>query len=227
MDAFAHYLPPERPLSIVDLGSGTGRFSPALAEAFGGPVHGVEPAAGMRAVADVEASHPRVRYAVGDAASIPLPDASIDLVLMSLSFHHVPDQAIGAREIARVVKPGGRAILRSTFRDRIPDIWWRSYFPRTWEIERAMFFSEIEARAWFESAGFSTLAISHIDIPPERDLTSAVERLKLRAYSVFEHMTAAELDEGFVRLDADLAAGVLRGKPTKADFIVFTRNSDR
>ena len=42
IEAFAEHLPPDRPLDGLDLGSGTGRFTPALADAFG-PVLGVEP----------------------------------------------------------------------------------------------------------------------------------------------------------------------------------------
>ena len=146
MAAFAGHLPARRPLTVIDLGSGTGRFTPALAETFGGPAYGVEPAAAMRRTAEIGAAHPRVSYLAGEAAAIPLPDASADALLMFLSFHHFPDKPIAAREIARVMKPGGRFILRSTFRDRIPDHWWRGFFPRSHAVEEAMFPSEAEAR---------------------------------------------------------------------------------
>ena len=43
MEAFARHLPETRPLVWLDLGSGTGRMTPSLASAFGGPAHGVEP----------------------------------------------------------------------------------------------------------------------------------------------------------------------------------------
>ncbi len=227
METFAGHLPARRPLSVIDLGSGTGRFTPALAETFGGPVYGVEPAAAMRQAAEEGADHPRVRYLAGEAAAIPLPDASADFLLMFLSFHHVPDQVAGAREIARVVKPGGRVILRSTFKERIPDHWWRGFFPRSHAIEEAMFFSEAEARALFEAAGFSTVESVRTAIPFEGDIEGAVERLKLRAVSTFEHMTEAELDEGFARIDAALAAGTIEKKPTFGDFIVFERSGLR
>src|SRR5687768_17157535 len=121
-DAIAHYmtvfgahLPVHRPLVGVDLGSGTGRFTPALAEAFGGPVYGVEPADGMRQAAEAGSRHPQVRYLAGRAEAIPLTDATADFVLMFLSWHHVTDKPAAAREIARVLKPAGRLILRSTF----------------------------------------------------------------------------------------------------------------
>jgi len=221
MDAFAAHLPARRPLAGVDLGSGTGRFTPALAEAFGGLMHGVEPADGMRDAALAGSVHPRVSYLAGKAEAIPRPDASADFVLMFLSYHHVADKPAAAREIARVLKPGGRLILRSTFKDRIPDHWWRSYFPRSGDVERAMFPTEAETRALFEAARFQTVASVQMEIPFEGDIAGLVEKLKLRAVSTFEHMTDAELDAGFARIDIDLAAGAIVEKPTYGDFIVF------
>ena len=223
MAAFAAHLPQRRPLTVIDLGSGTGRFTPALADAFGGSVYGVEPAARMRQVAEAEARHPQVRYLAGEAAAIPLPDACADLVLMFLSFHHAPDRVAAAAEIARVLKPGGRFILRSTFKERIPDHWWRGFFPRSHEIEEAMFPTTDEAKAIFEAAGFATVEVVLPVIPFDGDIGEAVERLRLRAVSTFEHMTEQELDEGFARLDAALAAGAIERKATYGDFIVFAR----
>jgi ubiquinone/menaquinone biosynthesis C-methylase UbiE len=223
MQTFAGWLPAWRPLIGVDLGSGVGRFTPALAEAFGGPVHGVEPAARMREIAEAQAPHPRVSYLAGEAARMPLPDAAADFLLMFLSFHHVPGQPAAVAEIARVVKPGGRVLLRSTFKERIPDHWWRAYFPRSQEIEEAMFPSVVEARALFESGGFTTVGLVQPQIPFEGDLAEAVARLKLRAVSVFEHMTEEELQAGFEALDAALAAGTLEPKATTGDFLVFER----
>lgn len=221
MDVLAGALPERRPLAGVDLGSGTGRFTPALAETFGGPIWGVEPSEQMRAAAQ---SHPRVRYLAGEAADIPLPDASADFLLMFLSFHHFPDQPAAIAEIARVVKPGGRVILRSTFKERIPQHWWRSYFPRSQAIEEAMFPTVAEAQALFEAAGFRTVELVEQDIPFDGDLATQVAKLKLRAVSVFEHMTEAELQAGFDAIDAALAAGTLEPKGTTGDFLVFARD---
>jgi ubiquinone/menaquinone biosynthesis C-methylase UbiE len=221
MRTFAEHLPKRRPLTGIDLGSGTGRFSPALAEAFGGPVFGVEPSDRMRAVAEAQSVHPRVVYLAGEGARIPRPDASTDFVLMFLSFHHMPDQAAAAAEIARVLKPGGRVILRSPFKERIPKHRWRGFFPRSQAIEEAMFLSTEETRALFEGAGFSTPGLVQREIPFEGEIAAEVEKLKLRAVSVFEHMTEDELTEGFAAIDAAFAAGTIERKPTLADFMVF------
>lgn len=224
IDTLAGFLPPRRPLTGIDLGSGTGRFTPALAEAFGGPIFGVEPSERMRAEAERHALHPQVRYLAGEAARMPLPDAGADFVLMFLSFHHFPDQRAAITEIGRVVKSGGRVFLRSTFRERIPQHWWRSYFPRSQAIEEAMFPSVAEAQALFEAAGFSTVQLVEQDIPFDGDLAEQVAKLKLRAVSVFEHMTEAELQAGFDAIDAALAAGRLEPKGTTGDFLVFARD---
>ena len=57
---------------------------------------------------------PNVSFSVGGAEAIPAADASVDIVLMFKSLHHVPmnkvDQALAA-EIRRVLKPGGLAYL--------------------------------------------------------------------------------------------------------------------
>ena len=221
MAAFGPHLADRRPLVGLDLGSGTGRFTPSLAEAFGGPIYGVEPAEGMRRIAQAESRHPAVSYLAGRAEAIPLPDATADFVLMFLSWHHVTDKPAAAREIRRVLKPDGRLLLRSTFQDRIPDIWWRSYFPRSWDVERAMFPTVAETRTLFGAAGFRQIAAARMELPFRGDIAAAVARLKLRPYSVFEHMSEAELGEGFARMDADLAAGVIVEKPAHGDIIVF------
>lgn len=54
---------------------------------------------------------PQVSFRQGGAEAIPLPDASVDIVLMFKSLHHVPMAQMDAalREIARVLKPGGVA----------------------------------------------------------------------------------------------------------------------
>ncbi len=50
MKVFAGHAPACRPLAVLDLGSGTGRFTPALARTFDGPVYGIEPSQRMRQV---------------------------------------------------------------------------------------------------------------------------------------------------------------------------------
>src|SRR5262249_49455592 len=56
ISAFGSVLPERRPLAGLDVGSGTGRFTPALARAFG-PVIGVEPSVRMREIAQAQSRY--------------------------------------------------------------------------------------------------------------------------------------------------------------------------
>ncbi|HEY3888106.1 MAG TPA: class I SAM-dependent methyltransferase [Caulobacteraceae bacterium] len=208
---FAEQLPAKRPLTIVDLGSGTGRLTPALAEAFGGPVHGVEPSRKMRQIAEASGPHPGVDYRAGDAANIPLGDDVADAVLMFLSFHHVPNRAAAAAEIARVLKPGGRLLIHSGFADRLAaqSVWWHRFFPRALAIELEMYPTTAAVTELFAPVGLRPLALVEAPAQIWLNVADAVERLRLRSISTFEHLGADEIAEGFARLDAAIAAGTL------------------
>ena len=139
ISAFGALLPERRPLAGLDVGSGTGRFTPALARAFG-PVTGVEPSVRMREIAQAQSLHPGVRYLAGSAEDMPVPSGSADYALMFLSWHHVQDKPRAARELARVLRPAGRLLLRSNFSDHIPPSeWWLEHFPRGFEVDAALF----------------------------------------------------------------------------------------
>jgi ubiquinone/menaquinone biosynthesis C-methylase UbiE len=200
--AFAEVAPAPRPLTVLDLGSGIGRFTPALAEAFGGPVYGVEPSARMREIATGTAAHPDVTYLEGSSDAIPLPDASCDLALLFLSFHHFPDKLRGLRELARVLRPGGVAMLRSQFSDRMPDLHWYRYFPSARQVDAEMYLSVEEVRALATEAGLVAEAEPRfVQAESPGTLRASYERVKYRAYSTFEHLPADEMDEGFAAFE--------------------------
>lgn len=222
IDTFTRHAPDERPIAVLDLGSGTGRFTPALAEAFGGPVYGVEPSRKMREIAERHAAHPAVTCTEGRAESIPLRPTSVDLVLMYLSFHHVRDRQAAASEVARVLRPGGRVLLRSTFSDRICEMEWMRYFPRLREIEAQMFPSSNEAIELFARVGLHAIALVAVKEQLASSLAEYTARLRMRAISTFEHMSEDEILDGFARLDA-ASAQQTQGRPVirSSDLLVL------
>lgn len=197
LDAFAAVLPGRRPLVGVDVGSGTGRFTPALATAFG-PVTGVEPAARMREIAEAGARHEDVRYLAGSAEKMPLPDDSADYALLFLSWHHVPDKPRAARELARVVRPGGRLLLRANFRDHHPRPWWLAHFPGGYEVDAALFQPLHEVIATFTQApeGWRVAHFGTVTEPSAGTRADMLERLRLRTLSFFGQLSEADADAG-------------------------------
>ena len=94
------------PRTILDVGCGTGRLLRRLGERWpGSGLFGVDPDPGMISVAKEE-NH-SATYRVALAESLLLADASIDVAVSSISFHHWRDPLQGLREIARVLRPGG------------------------------------------------------------------------------------------------------------------------
>jgi ubiquinone/menaquinone biosynthesis C-methylase UbiE len=101
-------LPP--PATVLDVGCGTGRLLRAAASRWPqAQFIGVDPAQGM--VESAQKLTPGATIHRGLAESLPLPDASADLVFSTVSSHHWRDQAAGVREIARVLRPAGHFVL--------------------------------------------------------------------------------------------------------------------
>ncbi|MFG1956293.1 class I SAM-dependent methyltransferase [Nonomuraea sp. NPDC049028] len=205
MAEFARHAPSRRPLTVLDLGSGTGRFSPALADTFGGPVYGVEPSVRMRQVAANISAHPSVSYLEGAADEIPLPGNACDLTLLYLVIHHIQDLPAAAAEIARVLAPDGRVLIRNAFADRSPNPLWHRWFPRARTIEEEVFPTVAEVAAAFATVNLRPVALTSVRHRLAAGRADYAARLRLRASSIFDHMTEREITEGFAALDADLA----------------------
>lgn len=98
------------PATILDIGCGTGRLLREAALRWpNAALIGVDPAEGMVEIARSLTPGATITRAL--AESLPLPDASVDLALSTVSFHHWANQAAAFHEIARVLRPGGHFIL--------------------------------------------------------------------------------------------------------------------
>lgn len=105
------------PRRVLDVGCGTGFLLRMLADRLPGAevLAGVDPAAGMIAVATSMAREPKIRLSTGVAEELPYPDRSFDLVVATTSFDHWEDQGKGLAECARVLVPGGHLVLTDLF----------------------------------------------------------------------------------------------------------------
>jgi SAM-dependent methyltransferase len=205
IDAFAAVLPERRPLAGLDVGSGTGRLTPALARAFG-PVTGVEPAVRMREIAQAQSPHPDVEYVAGSAEELPVPSGSADYALMFLSWHHVQDKPRAVEELARVLKPGGRLLLRSNFSDHHPRPWWLEHFPNGLATDASIFQPLHEVIAMFTSTGWRVANFGTVTPPASGTRADMLERLRLRTFSFVAQFSPDELETGFRRLERAVAA---------------------
>ena len=102
--------------TVLDLGSGAGFDAFLAARALGptGRVIGVDMTDEMldKARANArQAGLSNVEFRKGYIEALPVEDASIDVVLSNCVINLVPDKAAVYREVARVLRPGGRMVI--------------------------------------------------------------------------------------------------------------------
>ncbi|HTR52244.1 MAG TPA: bifunctional demethylmenaquinone methyltransferase/2-methoxy-6-polyprenyl-1,4-benzoquinol methylase UbiE [Kofleriaceae bacterium] len=98
---------------VLDIATGTGDLAIEIARAHrDAVVIGIDPSPGMLAVARTKLEQrglaERVELVVGDACALPQASCSIDAATIAFGIRNVPDRPRALRELARVVRPGGR-----------------------------------------------------------------------------------------------------------------------
>jgi ubiquinone/menaquinone biosynthesis C-methylase UbiE len=96
-------------LRVLDVGSGTGRFTAELGRAGALPL-GIDRDGSMLTVARRRLGYPLV---LGDAAALPFADASFDIAFAVTLCEFVDNVAVVFAELARVTQPGGRFVVGS------------------------------------------------------------------------------------------------------------------
>ena len=113
------YLVPDRDLrnkSVLEIGCGRGGFSYWLAGQPDRPKAIVAADFAVTAVQKAESFAAenrlcRITWQVCDIQAIPHPDATFDTVISCETIEHVPRPRVAIRELARVLKPGGRLFV--------------------------------------------------------------------------------------------------------------------
>ena len=114
--------------TVVDYGCGDGENTLVLASR-GARVTAVDISPDLIEIAKrriaVNRLDERVEFVVGSAYEVPVPDASVDVVFGIAILHHL-DLPQAAREVWRILKPGGRAIFQEPVRNLKLIRWIRS-----------------------------------------------------------------------------------------------------
>ncbi len=214
---------PEKVEHILDLGCGTGRYSAALAARFGAEVTALDPSEKMLAQAARKGGE-GVRYVRGSGEAVPLPDDAVDMVFISMVFHHFASPLGAARECHRVLTDGGVVCLRAGTSERTDDYPYVPFFPRT----RTLIAKDLQSLAVIEEtflvAGFALVRHDVVQSEVGASWAAYADRLAYRANSILAQLTDREFEDGMAALrDFAAAAPPEQRVIEPVDFFAFRR----
>ena len=145
---------------VADLGCGTGQLT-ALVAPHVRQVIGVDGSADMlheaRRRFDRQSN---VDLRLGTLEALPIDDGQVDIVLMALVLHHLPDPGRALKEAARVLRRGGRVLIidmlphdRAEYQQQMGHVW--------------LGFSEEQTAKLLGAAGFSDVRVRPLPLDPD------------------------------------------------------------
>jgi SAM-dependent methyltransferase len=163
---------------VLDLAAGTGKFTRLLAAHGADPV-AVEPSEAMRE--QFALAVPDVAIHAGTAEAIPLPDASVDAVVVAQAFHWF-DAPIALAEIARVLRPaGGLGLIWNERDESVPWIAELSHVMQ-WDV-RMPYRVGTDFRAVLDGSGrFTRAARERFAFAQELDRDGLCERVSTTSF---------------------------------------------
>ena len=134
LETLASYIPLSFVKTIIDLGCGTGRFTKGLSDQFSAKVYGIDSSWKMLSTANKSVISPLVKYIQGSAENIPLIDGTVDLIFLSMVYHHIKNKNTAINEIARVLKKNGFLSIRTATTDSLDSYLYLDFFPDARQI---------------------------------------------------------------------------------------------
>jgi ubiquinone/menaquinone biosynthesis C-methylase UbiE len=163
----------------------------------------------------------RVRYEIGCGEAIPLAENSVDLIFMSMIFHHFDDPQLAARECRRVLRPSGIGFLRAGTRDRISSYPYVEFFPESLPVLEETLPTTTFVREVFAAAGFRSITSEIIDQEIAPNHSAYAEKLSTGADSVLARLSQSEFAAGMHALRSYAARSDDRGVVEPIDVFIF------
>ena len=207
---------------ILDLGCGTGRFTEPLAEHFAARVIGIDPSQKMLDEARRKLTSDHVIFERASAEALPISGNSVDMVFMSMVFHHFSDSATVATECRRVLRDGGHLFIRNSTREA--DFACRHFFPAMQPLIESELPTRVDVRSIFEIAGFTAVAHEIVRQIVASSWWQFVQKSSLRADSFLARLSDEEYEVGMTELRAHAARAPMREPVVEEiDLFVFAK----
>jgi ubiquinone/menaquinone biosynthesis C-methylase UbiE len=190
---------------VLDVGCGTGRFAAALAEQ-GAKVWGIDPSAEMLAQAR-RAAPTGVGFKQAKAEDLPFRDGWFERAVLHLVVHLV-DRERALPELARVLAPGGRAVIATFVDEHFEAFWLNRVFPSLAEIDRSRFPRPQTLARELARAGFSAVRERRLTQTARVERATALERIRGRYISTLQLIPEDEYATGLARAERELPSEI-------------------
>lgn len=192
---------------VLDLGCGTGGFARALAQRTQAHVIGVDIAAHLLRYAVVRSHALPIGWILGHAETLPLADQMVDRVLMSLVLHQIAHRERAIQEAYRVLRPGGRILVRTV----APEVALRAwvpfrFFPPVAALEAARLPAIDDILTLCTQAGFHTLHRHTVYRNARVDLLKVAEELRQRKRPSYQLLSEEEIADGLHTIEQEWRA---------------------
>jgi ubiquinone/menaquinone biosynthesis C-methylase UbiE len=192
---------------VLEVGCGTGNYISAIARSVGCRCWGVDPSAGMLAIAQKQACG-NLLLTNASAEVLPFEDGFFDLIFSVDVIHHLPSRDAYFTRVHKRLAPTGCLCTvtdsEEIIRAREP---LSRYFPETVEVELRRYPSIPQLKEELRRARFDVIRETTTDLPYSiTDLTPYAER----SYSSLHLISDEAFNRGIARMNADLAEAPIR-----------------
>jgi SAM-dependent methyltransferase len=189
---------------FVDLGCGVGRFTGPVAVRAAAR-YGVDADPGMLARAKAR-DRDGICWLRAQAESTPFASGSVDVILASMLLEHVADKAALFAEITRILRTGGRLVLRTMLPDDIERTTWYTLFPLAAQCElgRTLPIEEIVRLAG--ATGLALLSChSYRDPVDPTEALKLPQRVRAGSYEILRRLDSALVEQACADIERALA----------------------
>jgi ubiquinone/menaquinone biosynthesis C-methylase UbiE len=206
-------------LSILDVGCGTGNQLVANRTVVPhARLVGLDCSLGMLRQAQPKA--PDIAWVQADGAGLPFQAQSFDFVTCQYALHHIQDKAGMLQGVFRVLRCGGRMVLRNLCPQECADWLYYAYFPEAYTIDLADFWPSEAVVAVLEATGFVAVTVERQHLRYEQNVRLWLDTVRRRdTCSQLLAIPDAAYAAGVGRLEHELAD---RNAPlVRADHLCF------
>lgn len=169
----------DEPLAMLDIGCGTGnQLISNRAAAPGTAAIGADRSLGM--LREAAAKTHDVAWIQADSAALPFAAESVDFVFSQFAFHHFADKAGMLRAAYRVLRPGGRFVLRNLCPHESEDWLYYRYFPEAFVVDLLDFWPPDAIAAVMDGAGFAPVEVRLEHLRFEVDIADWLDTVRQR-----------------------------------------------